>query len=110
MHVHPTVDADGLAGHEIAVVGGEEDDGAHQVCGILIALDGVALSAVGQLLWTRDAFLVCDRDGQAGHDGVHVNVVAALFAGECAVEADERGMRRDIVKKTARLKRMNSPN
>ena len=50
VHVHAAVDADGLAGHEVAVVGSEEDDRADQVCGILIALNGAALSAIGQLL------------------------------------------------------------
>ena len=28
MHIHAAVDDDGLAGHEVAVVGGEEDDRA----------------------------------------------------------------------------------
>ena len=68
VHVHAAVDADGLAGHKVAVIGSEEDNGAHQVCGILIALNGTALSAIGQLLRTRDSFLVRAGNGQAGHD------------------------------------------
>ena len=62
MHIHAAVDADGLAGHEVAVVGGEEDYRADQIRWILIALEGAALSAVGQLLRTRDAFLVWAGD------------------------------------------------
>lgn len=38
MHIHAAVDGDGLAVHEIAVVGGEEDRGANEIGGILFAL------------------------------------------------------------------------
>ena len=41
------VDADGLAGHEVAVIRGKKDDGADQVRWILIALQGAAFSSVG---------------------------------------------------------------
>ena len=66
MHVHAAVDADGLAGHEVAVVGGEKNYRADQIVGILIALEGAALSAVGELLCTGDAFLVWAGDGRPG--------------------------------------------
>jgi hypothetical protein len=44
VHVHVAVDADGLAGHEIAVIGGQENDRADQVRRVLIALEGAVLA------------------------------------------------------------------
>jgi len=82
MHIHAAVDADGLAGHEVAIIGSEEDYGADQIGGLLIALERTALSAVGELLGARDAFLVGAGDGQAGHNGIHTDVVAADFPRE----------------------------
>lgn len=58
MHVHATVDANRLAGHKVTVIGGEEDHRADEIGWILIALDGAALSAVGELFGAGDAFLV----------------------------------------------------
>ena len=46
MHIHAAVDTDGLAGHEVAVVGGEENHRADQVRGILIAVKGATDSTL----------------------------------------------------------------
>jgi hypothetical protein len=43
VHVKTAVDADRLAGHEVAVVGGEKDHRADEVGRILIAVKGAAL-------------------------------------------------------------------
>ena len=50
VHVHTAVDVDGLAGHKIAVVGGEEDHGANEIGGILFPLKRAALAPVGESL------------------------------------------------------------
>ena len=44
MHVHAAVDADRLAGHEVAVVGGDENHRADQIRRVLLALKGAALA------------------------------------------------------------------
>ena len=76
----------GLAGHEVAVVGGEKDHCADQVCGILIALKSAALSAVGELLGAGHAFLIGAGDSQAGHDRVHADIVVADFPASARVK------------------------
>lgn len=43
VHIHPAVDADRLAGHEITVVGSEEDHRADEIGGMLVAMKGAAL-------------------------------------------------------------------
>ena len=40
MHIHAAVDADGLAGHEVAVIGGEKYNRADEIRRVLIALEG----------------------------------------------------------------------
>src|SRR5262245_36990890 len=92
MHVHAAVHTDGLAGHEVAIVGGKKNHGADEVRGILIALKGAALSAIRQLLRSHNAFLVRARDRQAWHDRVHTNVIVADFAREGTGKADDAGL------------------
>ena len=42
MHGFSAIDVDGLAGDEVAGRGGQKHDGAHQILGKLIAVDGPA--------------------------------------------------------------------
>jgi len=58
MHIQTAVYRDGLAGHEVAVVGGEKDHRADQIGGKLVAVKGAALAPVGELLGGHHAFLV----------------------------------------------------
>ena len=102
MHVHAAVDDDRLAGHEVAVVGGEEDHRADQVLGILIALEGAAFSSVRQLFRVGDAFLIRTRYCQAGHDRIHTNVVAADFPRQGAGEAQDAAFGRYVVQEKRR--------
>src|SRR5215813_15572041 len=98
VHVRAAVDVDRLAGDEVAVVGGEEDDGADEVLGLLIALEGAFFSAVGELLGRESAFLLRARDRKPGRDRVDADVVWAQLARERAREADHAGLRRHVVK------------
>ncbi len=70
-----------------------------KICGILIALKSAALSAVGELFGAGDAFLIWAGDGQAGHDRVHADIVAAHFSCQRAGEAEHAGFGRHIVQK-----------
>src|SRR5262245_19173178 len=63
-----------LAGHEVAVAGGEKDQRAEQILRVFVALDGAALDG------RRAGFLDMDRVGQAG--------VAQRIAGRQRVDAD----------------------
>ena len=68
MHIHAAVDANRLAGHEVAVIGREKDYRAYQILRVLIALNRATLSSICQLLGGHDAFLICAGNGQARHD------------------------------------------
>src|SRR5262249_39739068 len=58
MHVRAAVDTDGLAGHEIAVVGSQKDHRTDQILRVLIALEATALATIGKLLGAGYAFLI----------------------------------------------------
>src|SRR5262245_9601547 len=99
VHVHAAIHTDGLASHEVAIVGGKKNHRADEIRGILIALESPALSPVGELLRRQDAFLFGTGDGQAGHNRIHADVVVANLARQGASKTDNCCVGSHVVKK-----------
>src|SRR5690349_19606253 len=102
MHVHAAVDADRLAGHEVAVIGSEKNHSSEEDLRMLVPLTAAAVAAIGELLRGHDAFLVRARDRQPRHDRIYADIVVSDFARKRAREAEDPGLRGDVMQKQRR--------
>ena len=97
MHVHAAVNSDRLAGHEVAIVGRKEDHRANEILRVLITMEGAPFSSVGELFGRHHAFLIGARNGQAGHDRIHANIVVADFTRQSASKPNDCRLRGHVV-------------
>src|SRR6185437_3351417 len=93
----PAIDHQALAGDEIAVGRGEEDTGADDILGQLLALDGAGLrhrlAVFGVIVAPAD---ILGR-GEARRDGVDADAVLAELGRKRPRHAEDRAFGRDIV-------------
>src|SRR5262245_3107561 len=92
----PAVDQDGLAGDEIAVVRGEEDERTDEVFRNLRTLEH-AQSNVRLLALVRHVLLVLAAQGEARRDGVHADAELTELAGQRAGEPHDAALGRRVV-------------
>src|SRR5579862_765346 len=95
----PAVNRNGLAGDEIAVGGGKEDERAEKVFGIFVTLDGAAhdrrLLRMGQMAWVFVDDAVGERE--SGCQTVDADVVLTELARNRTGERRHRALRRHVV-------------
>src|SRR2546427_648215 len=96
MNAAAAVDEHRLTGHEVAVVGGQEHEGADEVLGHLGAFEHPGLD-VGALALFGDVLLVLAAQREARRDGVHADAEGPELARERAREPHHAAFGRRVV-------------